>query len=523
MQEAQRRAWAELFGVEPAELEIIETHISWVFLCPEVVYKLKKRVKFDFLDFSTVELREQACRDELRLNRRLSRDVYLDVVPLTEFPSGERQLGSAESHGGDHAETKGVVIDWLVKMRRLPHERTLDVLLAQQAVTARQCQEIAGMLTDFYRSAPPAALDAADYREHLAQHIRGNWTELARAEHQLPREWVESVHRGQLAYLMLQEPLINGRVEAGRVIEGHGDLRPEHICLTEPPAIFDCIEFSQEFRTLDVADELAFLGMECDFLGEATVGNQIWQHYQQASGDAPPESLSLFYKSYRACVRGKVAALRAAQHSGSEARDALDEAYEYVRLAHRYVEQFAPPVLIIMGGISGSGKSTLAREVADKLGCELLRSDVIRQEVESSLAVEQRYSPAARQQVYQQLQRRAAGLLDQGRSVILDATYLTRADRTAARALAARRGLASLSVHCVCPPEVAKQRIAQRAAAGNDASEASPALVDEQLDRWEADSKSVPSVQVDTQQELPSQVLAVCAALRHLFFEQPGR
>src|SRR5439155_12847777 len=205
------------------------------------------------------------------------------------------------------------------------------------------------------------------YRELCLSHVHGNLRELLAVKHHLPRGVVERVHGFQLQLLMLQPALFEGRVESGRIVEGHGDLRPEHICLSDPIQIFDCIEFSPDFRRIDVADELAFLAAECDFLGADWVGPQLLAAYRRQSGDIPPPILIDFYKSYRACVRAKVAALRADQLQGAAQSAAAAEAHQHLALADRHVESWSKPLVLVVGGLSGTGKTTLAKALASAL------------------------------------------------------------------------------------------------------------------------------------------------------------
>ena len=363
----------EAYPHRPDRVEQIQTHISQVFLAGSHVYKLKKPVKFDFLDFSTRAAREQACREEVRLNRRLAPDAYLGVLPVVRGADGSFRWGG-----------EGEVVDWLVEMRRLPTELTLESLHHRGELQPADIDRLAGTLVRFYRSLPPLTVTPQSYIAQCTAHVRGNFRELLAVKHHLPRGMVERVHGFQLQLLLLRSALFAERAGAGRIVEGHGDLRPEHICLSDPIAIFDCIEFSPDFRQLDVADELAFLAEECDCLGADWVGPQLLRAYQDQSGDRPPAVLLDFYKSYRACVRAKVAALRADQLEGPAHEAAAYEARQHLTLADRYATPWIRPLVIAVGGLAGTGKTTLATAIADALGAELLRTDVIRQELFSA-------------------------------------------------------------------------------------------------------------------------------------------
>jgi uncharacterized protein len=373
-------------------------------------------------------------------------------------------------------------------------------------------------LIDFYRSLAPLAVSPHEYRQRCLAHVRGNCRELLAVKHHLPRGVVERVHAFQLQLLNLQQDLFEDRVRSGRIVEGHGDLRPEHICSCDPLAIFDCIEFNADFRCLDVADELAFLAAECDFLGADWVGPQLLHAYQQQSGDRPPEILFAFYKSYRACVRAKVAALRADQIAGPARETAAAEASRHLALADKSAAPWLRPLAVVIGGLSGSGKTTLASAVADALGAELLRTDVLRQKLFASPETDQtddgRYSRQARQRVYDEMLRRTAQLLADGISVVLDGTFSSRDAVRKAHRLAADSQYRFLAVECFCREEVARARIGRRLAQGRDASEARPEIHDQQRRQWETWPADTPQVRIDTEQPLTAQVEQVFAALQ---------
>jgi hypothetical protein len=330
---------------------------------------------------------------------------------------------------------------------------------------------------------------------------------------------VECVHGFQLQLLRLRPEILDERVRAGRVVDGHGDLRPEHICFSEPLAIFDCIEFNSEFRTIDVADELAFLAAECDFLGAGWVGPQLLRTYEEQSSDQPAAELWAFYKSYRACVRAKVAALRADQVQGELQTAVAQEAQRHLALADQYAAPWIHPLVLAVGGLAGTGKTTLAAALADALGVELLRTDVVRQELfgAGTHAAELDAGPyrrEAREQVYAELSRRAAAFHADRVSVVLDGTFSTIGSLDQAQSVAVDPSSTFLAIECVCLPEIARERISRRLAAGHDASDARPEVHDVQRNRWEAWPADIPQVRVNTEQPLQQQVEQVFVALR---------
>jgi uncharacterized protein len=321
---------ARTYPDQPAKIDVIETHMSWVFLTPHHAYKLKKPVRTGFLDFSTLEARTKNCTEELRLNRRLAPDVYLDMVPLVLSSSGDIRL-----------EQTGEVIDWLVKMRRLPAERMLDYMISHATLKPAEIEQVAVLLAQFYQSCPPIDMSGADYRVRLDQKIRGNLSALGGTEFGISPARLRDIQHGLMKFLERNAVLFAARA-AGQIVEGHGDLRPEHICLEPRPVIFDCLEFNREFRILDTADELAFLDMECERLGAPEVGLVLFQTYAKLSGDRPPRSLIAFYKANSACLRAKLAVWHIRDVEKSRHIHWRDIAVGYLELAARYVQELTP-------------------------------------------------------------------------------------------------------------------------------------------------------------------------------------
>jgi uncharacterized protein len=307
-------------------VQAVETHMSWVFLTHAHAYKLKKPVRYDGQDFRSLATRRFYCLEELRLNRRLAPTVYLDVVPL-----------AAAAGGAMHVGGEGTVVDWLVRMRRLPADAMLDTLLARGAATPLQMHAVAARLAAFHLDQPPAPLDGAGYRALLLRHIDDCQRELCDARWAFPREHLAGMFARQRALLAAHSSELDARVAAGRVVEGHGDLRPEHVYLGEPLAIIDCLEFSRELRTLDAADELGYLALECEMARAAGLADELVQAYGASSGDALPRPLLHLYQSCRACAR----AWLAIRHLGEERYRGSPRwrrrALRYLALAQRHL------------------------------------------------------------------------------------------------------------------------------------------------------------------------------------------
>jgi aminoglycoside phosphotransferase family enzyme len=329
---ATKVAWLrrpETYPERPRQVLAVETHMSFVFLTERHAYKLKKPVRYEYLDFSTLAARARNCREELRLNQRLAAGVYLDVVPLVVATDGRVYL-----------EAEGEVVEWLVKMRRLPANRMLDAVLREGTLDAADLDRLAGRLAAFYRRCAPEAMRGEDYFARLAETAATNRRVLAQTEYGLDAQLVAAVHDAEQRFLDSARGLLEQRARSGRLIEGHGDLRPEHVCLEDEPVVIDCLEFNREFRIADAADELAFLAMECDRLGAPEVGERVFRAYTAATGDDPPAALIAFYKAVRACLRARLAIL----HVNELPREAWGKwralATDYLERAQGYCRVF---------------------------------------------------------------------------------------------------------------------------------------------------------------------------------------
>lgn len=277
-------------------VEAIETHMSWVFLTDGLAYKLKKPVRYEFLDFRTAEARHFYCEEELRLNRRLAADVYLGVAALVIDASGQLHLG------GD-----GTPVDWLIRMRRLPSQMMLDYALRHGTAGESDVARIARRLVDFYRGSEPAPMTPPDYRNRFLVQIDSCEHELSQPAFRLPATQIDGICRAQRRMLRDMAAQFDVRVCEGKIVEGHGDLRPEHVCLDPALSIIDCLEFSRDLRLIDPADEISFLALECERLGAGSLGDALLRRYLDYSDDRPPAPLMHFYQSYRALLRAVIA------------------------------------------------------------------------------------------------------------------------------------------------------------------------------------------------------------------------
>lgn len=316
---------AESYPQATAAVQAVETHFSWVFLTDTRAYKLKKPVREEFLDFTALEARRFDCFEELRLNRRLAPDVYLDVVPLTLSDGTGIALGGS-----------GRAVDWLVEMRRLPAEQMLDQRIAAGTLDESALRRTVLRLVEFYRSLPSEPLAAGAYRSRFLHDLQATRDVFSKAPARLD-ESAQASTDVLGAFIHRQPVCFDRRVAEGRIVEGHGDLRPEHVFVGEVPVFIDCLEFNRGFRILDPVDELSFLAMECERLGAPDVGKQVLATYFSASGDHVPKDLVAFYKGYRACLRAKLAFRHTQDHAVQDPAKWLVRSRGYLALAETHI------------------------------------------------------------------------------------------------------------------------------------------------------------------------------------------
>ena len=498
-----------------AEVRLIQTHVSCIFLAGKFAYKIKKPVNFGFLDFSTLDRRRFYCQEELRLNRRLCPEIYLDVVKVHEAPEGAAFYGD------------GMVLDYAVKMIRLPEERMADRLLTDGRLSEADVQSIAAKIAAFHRQ----ALTGGEIdRYGSLETIRRNWEEnfhqveeftgitITLQDLGIIREWTEQFMTGKAE-------LFSRRVAGGFIRECDGDLHLANICLTDRVCIFDCIEFNSRFRYSDTIADIAFLIMDLEFRGHRDLALVFLREYIAASGDAGVSDLVDFYSIYRAFIRGKVGSFRLKDPGIPlvEKETAKEKAIRYFRLARGYIlrEQLAP-ALIVVGGLTGSGKSTIAEALAKELGLELLSSDRIRKEL-AGVPLRQHshdeyggglYSPAASEAAYRELLARADRSLAAGQSVIIDATCQKRKVRESLQRLAASREVPLYLFVVEAPEEIIRERLAKRVREGTSISDGRWEIYLRQKEEFEPvmDSEGV-SVTIDSSAPLHETVDLILGAM----------
>jgi aminoglycoside phosphotransferase family enzyme/predicted kinase len=454
-------------------VEVVETHISWVFLTGQFAYKVKKPVRLDFVDFSTLERRREACHDELRLNRRFAPQLYLDVVEITGSASQPVIAGPGEP------------LEYAVKMVQFPAEARLDRVLRTGGFGPADCDRLAAVIASSHLHADVAATDT----------IFGETTTIARQVQDILRTAAEQTQGGPEGRIVEQictwvESELNRltvifevRKSEGFVRECHGDLHCENIVMLDgQPVAFDCLEFRDDLRWIDCTSDIAFLSMDLADRGHPSLSHRLVNTYIEQTGDVRGVGVLRYYQVYRAVVRAVVTTLQA----GAASRVMPERAKRYLQLAHQYTQP-RQAALVITHGVSGSGKSTTTQELLEQIGAVRLRSDIERQRRDDRTVSAHAGSPAdpytsaARDAVYARLLDKAEIVLTAGYPLIVDATFLRQKHRDAFRHLAARLGVPFVILAFDADPDTLRQRIKERQQAGNDASEATLAVLEVQL------------------------------------------
>jgi aminoglycoside phosphotransferase family enzyme len=312
----------------PSKVEAKETHMSWVFLVNGFAYKLKKPVSNGLFDFKTLDARLQNCIEEMRVNKRLANEIYLGIVPLVIDEEGNLQLGG-----------QGKIVDWLVQMKGIPEENFLDLAIRSKKTRKELIESGARVLTEFYKKAMPVETDAVSHRKKLKEEIVASYAGLMDPVYHFPPPVVKEITNKLIQFLDSHFLLFDNRIAKGKIIEAHGDLKPEHICLVPRCAFIDALEFSKELRTMDIAEELSFLDMECEMMGDAVTGQIFFDYYQKLSADIIPEPLIFFYKSKKAFLRAFLVARHLIDPGYKDDPKWLIRANAYLQMAHKYAEK----------------------------------------------------------------------------------------------------------------------------------------------------------------------------------------
>ncbi|NLV23262.1 MAG: AAA family ATPase [Deltaproteobacteria bacterium] len=502
----------ETYPEETAAVSFVETHASRLYLTDCHVYKIKKAVNFGFLDFSTLEKRRHFCTEEVRLNRRFAPATYLGVVPLRRSDSSLRFAGPGET------------IEYAVLMKRLPEKRMLDHLIAADVPGLDQEMErLALYLAEMHRRAHPSA---AGKRLSDLDIIRENWREnFAQTQpfagKTIPPRGLAAARPLIEEFLERQAPLLRQREEKGFVRDLHGDLHSEHVCLTDPIQLYDCIEFNRRFRISDILSELAFLLMDLEFRRRRDLAAVLVKNYRRHIdwGDGA-DLLIPFYQAYRAWVRGKVTSLALAQHGPDEEPYGIlqQRARRYFNLAMGYL---IPQTLILTCGLMGAGKSVLGAELAAATGMLHLRSDAQRKEL-AGIDPQSRvrddfgqgiYGADMTDATYLALAEKARRALASGESVLVDASFGKNRHREIFQRFGSQLGVPVLLAHLHCNEDILRKRLRHREDTGEDISDGRLELLASQAATFEAVTESPGVIQIDSGCEIDYNVGLILSEL----------
>lgn len=498
-------------------ISLIQTHISYVFLTDEFVYKIKKPVNFGFLDYSTLGKRRYYCRREVELNSLLCDETYLGVVAI-------RKLGRRYVVDGEDGE----IVEYAVKMRRLPEERMLNRLIERGEATPRMVERVAEVLVPFHERTSQTSKAFARYgdwairynhRENLQQWTPYVGSVLTPEQHAVCTAYAE-------AFFARKAAVLGRRVKQLRIRRTHADLRSDAICMENGVCIMDAVEFNKRISVLDIARDVGFLQMDLEYRGRPDLAKAFVRRYQKLANDPELPEVLPFYAYYSACVRGKVEAfmLDIPTVPEKEKRAAARRAQAYFKLACKYAETLPPAMLVITCGLSGTGKSTEARGLAGPLGAKIIASDVVRKRLagldpRKKVLDEYRaglYSPKMTDRTYAEMFRQAREALLAGRSVILDAAFLRRGQRKAAARLAKETGAQFACLLTEAAEVAIRERLGARLKEHRDPSDARWEIYVQQKRRFQRPSEIAPErlLRIDTSRATGAQMKAAIRALR---------
>ncbi len=484
-----------------SDIELLETHISWVILTGPYAYKIKKPVDFGFLDFSTLAKRQHFCEEELRLNRRLAANIYLDVIPIYG------------SNAEPHFYPGGEIVDYAVKMRQFPQTAQLDRLLQQGAMRAEYLDAIASVVAQFHLTIEQAGVTSPfGEPDQIWQPVAENFAQIRERETDASTlQQLDELYAWSLSRFEQLKPVITQRKRDGFVRECHGDLHLRNIAwVEEQPVIFDCIEFNPNLRWIDVMSDFAFLFMDLIDRKQSTLAYRLLDRYLTRTGDYAGLSMLPFYFVYRAMVRAKVDSIRLSQADiiTAEREAGRVEFTGYLELASTFVQR-TQPILMITRGLSASGKTTITDRLLQTMGAVRLRSDVERKRLAGmdfrtparTGIGEGIYTSDMSERTYKYLLQQAQSILKAGFPVIVDAAFLEASKRVPFAQLAQRLQMPFIILQCEASPSSLRQRISLRS---GDASDADLSILEHQLTHYQplSAAEKTSAIIINTEQEL---------------------
>jgi aminoglycoside phosphotransferase family enzyme/predicted kinase len=459
----------KFFGSDVKSVDIIQTHISYVALTGKYAYKIKKQVNYGFLDFSTVEKRKYYCEEEMRLNRRLCPDIYLDVIPIT------KKNRSLELNGD------GEIVDYALKMREFSQENIMTNLLTQGKIDEEKIEKICDVLVNFYNSEEHSKeADRYGELEAVKRNICENFEQTeSMIDITLPKGTYEYIKNTSSKFFKKKQDIFKKRIKNKNIKNCHGDLHSGNIVVTDEKIyIFDCIEFNKRFRYCDTASDIGFLAMDLDYMNYPYLSSYLIRKYIEKSKDFDILEILNFYKSYRAYVRGKVIGFRlnALNISNDEKNDIINTTKKYFDLSEYYARLFSldinnnKPLIFIVGGLTGVGKSTLSLKISVDYHAYLINTDVIRKELAGINIFERHhdevntglYTPERIDQTYDKVIQKTEYILKKGKNVVLDATFQKKKYRDMARRITKENNAILIPILCVCPEEIVRKWLERR-------------------------------------------------------------
>ncbi|MEI6846640.1 MAG: AAA family ATPase [Chlorobiaceae bacterium] len=465
-------------------IEVIETHISWIFLTESWAYKVKKPINLGFLDFSTIKKRHYYCKEELRLNRRLCPEIYLAVVPIVKTTKALL------------VDCEGEIIDYAVKMVRFDRTMELDKMVSSGILNNMHIDLLSTLIAQFHENLPPEPAETKfGHPDNLIKPVLQNFQHmetLLAVTHE--KECLEILKAWSIKEHKRLYPLFLARKRNGFIRHCHGDMHTGNMVLwNNRILIFDCIEFNKNLSIIDVISDFAFLYMDLDHFCRSELTWRLLNNYLTETGDFKALPLLRFYAMYRAMVRAKVTAIRYAQTTEPIAAEkVLEEHRSYLQLALNYTKK-SKPLLIITFGVSGSGKSCAITNIAPRIFGIHIRSDIERKRIMGLKPLESShkesdnsiYTEKISRQTYKRLLNLAALCIEEGIPVIVDATFLKSYNRSDFAALAANKNIPFRILHFHAPEALLFERVQKRYMNKNDASEADRAVLTLQLETIE--------------------------------------
>lgn len=492
------------------DCHLIETHASWIILTGDFAYKIKKPVNLGFLDFSTLEKRHFLCKEELRLNKRLAPEIYLELVTITGTPA-KPVLNKT-----------GKPIEFAVKMLQFPQKAQLDRMLARGEIETSHIDAIASLVADFHKKTMVASKDSAyGDLEHIRKPVENNFLQINKNTKKAGHPLINELEVRCKSFFDKLKPVFIKRKAEGFIRECHGDMHLRNIAwLNNLPVVFDCIEFDSNLRFIDVISEIAFLVMDFKARMHPQLARRFLNAYLEKSGDYAGVYVLPFYLVYRALVRAKIAAIRAGQQGISEEEKvkAEKEFFNYMQLA-KSCSEISSPKLVITRGLSASGKSTITMQLLEHMDAIRIRSDVERKRIfgisrkERSIATHCKdiYTPEATKKTYDKLAELAGKILDAGYPVIVDAAFLKFEERDNFGKLAKAKKVPFIILEFLATHDTLRQRIIKRE---KNVSDADLSVLEQQIAKWQPLGKSEKDRAITIDTETPVDIMLLAEKVR---------